>query len=115
MPKASPIPRKYITTIEDAKDDLRFIAHQARTVIEGIEANKLTSQQIHSLLQEIEAKAYKVALELAAIEIAENCDTCPAAPPTTRAQAHLLVLANLLVREAGLARQAATEDAGRNV
>lgn len=113
MPKASPIPRKYITTIEEAQDDLRFIAHQARTVIEGIKANKLTSQQIHSLLQEIETKAYKVALELAAIEIADNCDMCPAAPPTTRAQAHLLVLANLLVREAGLARQAATEDVGR--
>ena len=107
MPKASPLPRKYSTCIEDTQSSLRLIAKQVRLVLEGLQSGQRSLERLQNTLREVETEAYKAALGLSEIEIAGGCDGCPAAPPTTGAQAHLLVLADVLEQQATLARACA--------
>lgn len=107
MPKASPLPRKYTSYIEDAQSSLRLIAKKAKLVLDGLESEHRPIQRLQNALREIETEAYRAALDLAEIEIADTCDTCPVAPPTTKLQAHLIVLADVLEQQATLARECA--------
>lgn len=56
----------------------------------------ILDQRVQNALREIETEAYRPTLDLADIEIAETCDVCPLAPPTTKLQVHLIVLADVL-------------------
>ena len=111
MASPNPIPRKYMTYLESVQNDLEVMAKKARQTLTDLRfehGNRTTS--IHQLL-EIEATAYRLALELSDIRIADDCDGCPAAPPTTIAQSYLLVMADELERQAALARRQAQSQA----
>ena len=107
MPKASPLPRKYTSYIEDVQASLRLIAKKAKLVLENLESEHRPIPRMQNALREIETEAYRAALDLADIEIAGTCDVCPVAPPTTKLQAHLLILADALEQQATLARECA--------
>ncbi len=107
MPKPSPLPRKYASLVDEAQGNLRLIAQKARSVIVHVETNPRMAPHVQSSLREIETLAYRTALDLAEIEVAGGCDSCPSAPPLTTVQAHLLVLADTLEQHATAARQAA--------
>ena len=104
MPSARPMPRKFLSVLEDARDVLRQIALQSRNALDGVENHNGTRQYTQNILRDIEASAYRVALDLSAIEVAGGCDSCPAAPPVTEVEAHLLVLAGQLEEHAEHAR-----------
>ena len=108
MPKPSPLPRKYASLVEEAQGNLRLIAQKAKVVLEHVETSPRLSPHMQTALREIETMAYRTALDLAEIEVAGGCDGCPSAPPMTRVQAHLLVLADMLERHAAEARQYAS-------
>jgi hypothetical protein len=82
-------------------------AKKAKLVLESLESEHRPIQRLQNVLREIETEAYRAALDLADIEIADTCDVCPVAPPTTKLQAHLLVLADVLEQQASLARECA--------
>ena len=103
MPSARVLPKKYLGTLEQTQEELRLIAQKCKRAIIEIEA-KQASHHLHSLLREVESTSYRLAFELSQLQIAGSCDGCPSAPPTTIAQAHLLVLADELERHAELAR-----------
>jgi len=96
MPNARPLPRKFLSQIEDSQSILKQIAAKSRIAIERIESDRQSVDQLGTLLLEIEAKSYQVALDLAEIDVAESCEECPAAPPMTKVKAHLIVLADQL-------------------
>lgn len=105
MSKAQPMPRKYKSNIDEAQDNLRYIAKKAQLALEMLQAERHTTEQVYATLQEIKALAYEGALNLAEIEVAADCTTCPAAPPTTRYQNQLWVLADTLEQLALETRQ----------
>ena len=107
MPKASPLPRKYASLVDEAQANLRLLAQKAKAVVAHLETHQRVSPHVQTSLHEIEAMAYRTALDLAEIEVANGCDGCPSAPPMTAVQAHLLVLADTLERHAAAARQVA--------
>ena len=109
MALAQPLPRKYLSQLQEIQSDLRILAHRARLIIEHLESPQRSTNRAHSLLQEIETDAYRIALEISEIKVADHCGSCPSAPPSTPAQVHLLVLADELDRQATLARQRAKE------
>lgn len=109
MPLAQPLPRKYLSQLQEIQSELRILAHRARRVIEQLEAPQRSPSRVQSLLQEIETGAYRVALEISEIKVADHCGSCPCAPASTQAQIHLLVLADELDRQAMFARQRAKE------
>lgn len=109
MPKASPIPRKFMSQLEDAQGDLRKIACQSRNLLDDIESTRIPVPLARSVLREIEATAYRIALDLSEVDIATSCDTCPDAPAKTKYQAHLFALSCTLQRQANLARRCAEE------
>jgi len=107
MSNPNPIPRKYINYLESVQNDLQLMAKKARQTLADLRfAPGSHTASVHLLL-EIEASAYRLALELSDIRIADDCDGCPAAPPTTIAQSYLLVMADELERQAALARRQA--------
>ena len=105
MSKAQPIPRKYKTALDEAQDTLRYMAKRAQMAFELLQSERRTAEPVQPMLQELKALAYEVALNLSEIEVAPDCMTCPAAPPTTRYQTQLLVLADALERLAAETRQ----------
>ena len=107
MPAAKSLPRKYLTTLEDAQEQLRLLAQKARLALSELESSRPPYRQLPVVLRDIEAGAYKVALELSEIKIATDCDECPSAPAITSAQIHLYVLAEELDRQAEIARERA--------
>jgi len=107
MPKANPLPRKYIATIDEAQYDLQEIAKLARKMLNLIAQGLRQDQQIDVILIDIEARAYKIAYELSEIEISNDCSSCPVAPPITKPMAHLLILADELELQAAFARECA--------
>ena len=60
------------------------------------------------ILRDIESISYRIALDLAMLEIAGTCDGCPSSPPTTQAEVVLLVTATELERLANQARMQVT-------
>lgn len=109
MPKASPIPKKFMSQLEDAQGDLRKIACHSRNLLEDIESSKVPVQIARSILRDIEAMAYRIALDLSEVDVATSCDTCPSAPAKTKYQAHLFALSCTLQQQANLARRCAEE------
>jgi len=107
MPTARPLPRKFLTCLEEMQDQLRLIAQRARLALTEMETSTGPYRQVPVLLRDIEAGAYRIAFEMSALDIAESCDECPAAPPQMSAQVHLVLLADELERQAALARQRA--------
>lgn len=107
MPTARPLPKKFLTCLEEMQDQLRLIAQRARLALTEMETSPGPYRQVHVLLRDIEAGAYRIAFEMSELDIAESCDECPAAPPQMSAQVHLVLLADELERQAALARQRA--------
>lgn len=108
MPSARVLPKKFLGSLVDVQDELRLIALKCKQATFEIEARMPSQHQsLRSLLQEVESTAYRLAFELSQLRVAGACDECPSAPPTTVVQAHLLVLADELERQAELARRRA--------
>lgn len=107
MPAAKSLPRKYLTTLDDVQEQLRLMAQKARLALTELETGRAPCRQAPVLLRDIEAGAYRIALELSEIKVANDCDECPSAPSVTSAQIHLYVLAEELDRQATLAREKA--------
>lgn len=112
MPEAQKLPRKFMAQIRDAQDDLRCLAQQAQNLCEHLRTQRCSGETARTVLREMESKAYRIALALAELKMADDCTGCPCAPPKIMAQVHLLVLANELERQAELARQRAGEATG---
>lgn len=100
MPTARPLPKKYLSTLNLAQEELNTIAKKSKTALLEVEARCSSLTITRTILQEIEALAYKIALELAQMQLARECDSCPSAPPTTKLQAHMFVIAGQLQRHA---------------
>jgi len=69
-----------------------------------VESEEEPYQLARIILRDIEAEAYRLALELSTLEVTGSCDGCPSAPPTTEANVMLLVIAGELERQASIAR-----------
>jgi hypothetical protein len=108
MPTARVLPKKFLGALLEMQEELRLVAMKCKQATLEIEARLPPQHQsVRALLQEVESTAYRLAYELSQLRIAGTCDECPSAPPTTMAQAHLLVLADELERQAELARRRA--------
>lgn len=105
MPYAKPLPRKYLESISEAQEQLRLVAVHSRLALTVISETPREIQRVKSILRDIEAASYRIALELSDLEFAGHCDDCPSAPPVTSLQAHALVLASELERQAQLVRR----------
>jgi hypothetical protein len=108
MPVARVLPKKFLGALLEMQEELRLVAMKCKQATLEIEARLPPQHQsLRALLQEVESTSYRLAYELSQLRIAGTCDECPSAPPTTMAQAHLLVLADELERQAELARRRA--------
>lgn len=107
MPVARPLPKKFLTNIEQTQEELRVIAQKSKVALAEVEARRTPFTQTRAILQEIEATAYRLAYELAGLRFAYDCNGCPLAPPATDAQLYLMVLAEQLEQQAELARRRA--------
>jgi len=107
MPAPQVLPRKYMGMVEETQAELRSIAQKSRQICLALEA-KRPGESIRVALQEIETTAYRLAFQLSELRFSSTCDGCPNAPSTTMAQAHLLMLAEELERQADLARRSAS-------
>lgn len=115
MPIARAMPRKYLTVLDEAQEQLRLLGQRAQLALQEVETGRSPYRQLPVLLRDIETSAYKVAFELSQIEVAGDCDECPAAPAMTSAQIHLYVLADELDRQAMLAREKANSISGQRI
>ena len=100
MPEAIPLPRKYLSRLREAQEDLQLMAARSRIALQEAERQPRTLSKIEMTLREIESASYRLALALSQIEVAADCDLCPAAPATTSLQAYMLVLASELEQKA---------------
>jgi hypothetical protein len=107
VPEAQKLPRKYLSQLQQAQEELRLLASQARTAYAHLTSPRGPTDGLRMLLREIESSSYRIALELSELKVVEDCSGCPCAPPRISAQVHLLVLADELERQAHLARQRA--------
>lgn len=90
------------------REELQVLARRARSALEEVEAEEEPYQLARIILRDIEAEAYRLALELSMLEVTGSCDGCPSAPATTEANVTLLVIASELERQASIARSHAT-------
>lgn len=104
MSTAKPLPRKYLSILLTTQEELQTLARRARAALDALEGDKRCSLLTRMVLRDVEAEAYRLALDLAGLEVSGTCDGCPSAPPATESQALLLVLANELERQAAAAR-----------
>ena len=104
MSQPYPLPKKYLMVLASAKEELQVLARRARTSLEEVEAEDEPYQLARIILRDIEAEAYRLALELSSLEVTGSCDGCPSAPPSTEANVMLLVIAGELERQASTAR-----------
>ena len=100
MPEAMPLPRKYMSRLQEAQEDLQLMAIRSRVALQEVERHPRPLSTVEMTLREIESASYRLALILSQIEVAADCDLCPAAPPTTSLQAYMLVLASELEAKA---------------
>ena len=107
MSQPYPLPKKYLTILAAAKEELQVLARRARTALEEVEAEEEPYQLARMILRDIEAEAYRLALELSSLEVTGSCDGCPSAPASTEANVTLLVIAGELERQASIARRQA--------
>lgn len=111
MPAATPLPRKHKASLLESEESLLYIAQRSRLALAELSTSPKALPKVESTLREIEAEAYRLALTLSRLSVAGNCDECPSAPAVTSLQAHVLVLANELERQADLIRQHAAKAA----
>jgi hypothetical protein len=111
MPAATPLPRKHKASLQESEDSLMYIAHRSMLALEELSASPKSLPKVELTLREIQAEAYRLALTLSRLSVAGGCDECPSAPPMTTLQAHVLVLADELERQADLIRQQAEKAA----
>ena len=104
MPVPVSLPRKYLSVLVTTREELQVLARRARTALEEVESEDEPYQLARIILRDIEAEAYRLALELSTLEVTGSCDGCPSAPPTTEANVMLLVIAGELERQANIAR-----------
>lgn len=104
MAAAKPLPRKYLSILLTTQEELQTLARRARAALDALEGDQRCSLLTRMVLRDVETEAYRLALELAGLEVSGTCDGCPSAPPATESQALLLVLANELERQAAVAR-----------
>ena len=104
MTPPNPMPRKYQMVLDSIVAELQIIGRKARATLQEVETHNAPPQQARHALREIEAMAYRMALELSDIQTTEGCDGCPAAPPSIQAKAHLFAIADELEHQAALAR-----------
>jgi hypothetical protein len=104
MPGARPLPKKFLANLEQTQEELRIIAQKSKVALAEVEAKRSPLLLAKSILQEIETTAYRLAYELAQLRVAQNCNGCPLAPPSTEAQMYLMVLAEQLEQQAEVAR-----------
>jgi hypothetical protein len=104
MSVAVSLPRKYLSILVTTREELQVLARRARTALEEVESEDEPYQLARIILRDIEAEAYRLALELSTLEVTGSCDGCPSAPPTTEANVMLLVIAGELERQANIAR-----------
>ena len=69
MPKANPLPRKYLSIIRDIQEELRLIALKSRQALYEVEAGRTPYRLTRTTLQEIEVATYRLALELNDIRV----------------------------------------------
>lgn len=105
MPTPKPLPRKYLSHLQEVQEDLQIIAARSRIALQEIERQPRPLSSVEVILREIESASYRLALALARIDVAADCDLCPAAPATTSLQAYMLVLASELEQKAEQMRQ----------
>ena len=97
MPGAQPLPRKYLGTIRDATENLKSMANRIHLILENSsERERPILSQTRTTLQTLQSSCYAIALALSEVELADNCDTCPLAPPSTSAEVHLTLLSQKL-------------------
>lgn len=107
MSQPASLPRKYTNVLTTTREELQVLARRARTALEEVEAEEEPYQLARMILRDIEAEAYRLALELSTLEVTGSCDGCPSAPPSTEANVTLLVIAGELERQASIARSQA--------
>ena len=111
MPHAQRLPRKYLSQLHQAQDDLRLLAKRTRLILEQLERRQCPPDRLQTYLVETESSAYRIALELTELKVTDSCDGCPAAPATTAERIHLKAIApvrsfqNLNNREITVSRQ----------
>lgn len=105
MTMPSPLPRKFLATLEEARDAMRLLGQKAKQVRQELTSLTSISSEAIVLLQEMEALAYRTAFEIAQLDVAGACDVCPSAPPTTHSQAILIALADELDQRAEYLRE----------
>ena len=107
MPIPKPLPRKFMTILEEATGDLRVAGSRTQAVAAHFEGDKRIPAEVKIQLREIEATVYRAAFSLSQVQVAETCDGCSLAPALTSAQAHLFVMSNILTDQADLAHRMA--------
>lgn len=103
MPPARPIPRKYVSTVRQSLEDLDEIVEKAKSIRLQLAKHPPKIIDIRTVLHEIEIIAYRVALELSKMQIADSCENCPAAPAVTEADVRLTLLTDQLKQLADFA------------
>ena len=106
---SQPLPRKFLSQLRQAQEELQTLARRARTTLEQLQSARRPPDEIEANLRDMESSAYRIALELTDLKLADDCRNCPSAPASTPARLHLLVLANELEQQAQLARMHACE------
>ncbi len=105
MTVPTPLPQKFLTTLEEACDAMRLIGQQAKQVRVELERKQRASAEVFIYMRDIEALAYRTAFEIAELQVAGTCDGCPSAPPKTESQAVLITLASELDQRAEYLRR----------
>ncbi len=90
MPDAQRLPRKYLSNIQHAQEDLQLVAQQVRRVSEMLDNPKFSKEAIYTVLREIESSAYRIALSLTELRVTDDCTGCPSVAPRSPAQIHLM-------------------------
>lgn len=98
MSQPSRLPKKYLATLKDAVEVLKLIAVKSRNNINRIKDNQkeFDTRAAVGLLSDIEAEAYRIALDLSELEVAGSCEQCPSAPVVTEADVRLELLTDQL-------------------
>lgn len=107
MPIPKPLPRKFMTILEEVTGELKSAGLRTRAVAAHFEDNHRLSTEFGMQLREIEATVYRAAFSLSQVQVAETCDGCSLAPALTSAQAHLFAMSNILNDQADLAHRMA--------
>lgn len=104
MPPARPAPRKYVSTVRQSLEDLDEIVDKAKTIRSQLANTPPKIVDVRAALHEIEIVAYRIALELSKMKIADSCADCPAAPAVTESDVRLVMVTERLKQLADFAR-----------